>query len=250
MPSKTKKKNVLITGASSGIGKAIVLKLAREGYHVMSCARQIEKLEKISRGLTIEGLTVSPFQVDLRSEDSIKRMFKVIKIKHGGVNFLINCAGIGYKAPLIDAPTQQWKEMIDVNVLALCICNREALKDMLNNGDEGHIINISSLSGHRVYKEGGIYAATKFSITALTESLRLELRTRGSGIKVTQISPGLVKTKFHENYYKNKSTAKDIYSNFEPLNGDDIARAVSYVLSEPNNVQVHDILLRPLNQPG
>ena len=250
MSIETKQKKVLVTGGSSGIGKALVLRLSREGYRVISCARQIQKLEKIKEKMASEGLEIVPFQVDLRNEDSIKKMFKEIRNEYGGVDILINSAGIGHKAPLIDSPTQLWREMLDVNVLALCICTREALQDMLNNGDRGHIVNISSLSGHRVYKEGGIYAATKFSITALTESLRLELRARGSGVKVTQISPGLVKTKFHEKYYRGKPTANDIYSKFKPLSGDDIARAVSYVLSQPQNVQVHDILIRPLNQPG
>ena len=248
--NKSQKRKVLVTGGSSGIGKAIVNSLAAQEYSVLTCSKQIVKLSNLKNKMASKGLEIFPFQVDLRSENSIKKMFKEIRNIYGGIDILINSAGIGYNAPLIDSKTRLWREMLDVNVLALCICTKEALRDMIKNGDQGHIVNISSLSGHRVYKEGGVYAATKFSITAITESLRLELRNLDSKIKITQISPGLVKTNFHKNYYNDESTVNDIYSKFEPLSGDDIARAVSYVLSQPQNVQVHDILIRPLGQHG
>ena len=248
--NKSQKRKVLVTGGSSGIGKAIVNSLAAQEYSVLTCSKQIDKLLHIKDKMASKGLEIFPFQVDLRSENSIKKLFEEIRNIYGGIDILINSAGIGYNAPLIDSKTRLWREMLDVNVLALCICTKEALKDMIKNGDQGHIVNISSLSGHRVYKEGGVYAATKFSITAITESLRLELRNLDSKIKITQISPGLVKTNFHKKYYNDESTVNDIYSKFEPLSGDDIARAVSYVLSQPQNVQVHDILIRPLGQHG
>ena len=240
MLNKSQRRKVLVTGGSSGIGKSIVNSLATQEYSVFTCSKQYNKLLHIKDKMASKGLEIFPFNVDLRNEDSIKKMFEEIRNKYGGIDILINSAGIGYNAPLVDSKTHLWREMLDVNILGLCICTREALKDMKTNGDIGHIVNISSLSGHRVYKEGGVYAATKFSVTAITESLRLELRNLGSKIKITQISPGLVKTNFHKNYYNDEATVNDIFSEFEPLSGDDIARAVSYVLSQPQNVQVHD----------
>jgi NADP-dependent 3-hydroxy acid dehydrogenase YdfG len=139
--------------------------------------------------------------------------------------------------------------MLAVNVLALCICSREVIKDLASSKSQGHIVNISSLSGHRLASEGGMYEATKFAVTAITESLRRELLQNNGKIKVTQISPGLVKTGFHEQYYKSQDAAESIYMEFTPLHGSDIAEVVFFVLSQPDNVQINDILVRPMGQP-
>jgi 17beta-estradiol 17-dehydrogenase / 3beta-hydroxysteroid 3-dehydrogenase len=250
MKTENSSKIVLVTGSSSGIGKAITKKLANYGYKVIACSRNIGKIKEISNYIESPKELFFPYQVDLRSEKEIMNMFNSIKKNIGPINILINAAGLGYNSSLIDSSAEQWREMFDVNVIALCICNREALNHMISNNDQGHIINISSLSGHRIYKEGGIYSATKYSVTAITESLRLELRERKSNIRVSQISPGLVKTKFHEKYYNDKSISNKIYNEYDPLNGDDIAEAIIYVITQPSNVQIHDILIRPINQPG
>jgi len=241
-------KTALVTGGSSGIGRDIVIRLAKEGYRVVTCARRINKLEALRTQLHSQGYVIYPFQTDLKSEKSIHQLFKEIRNQFGGIDVLVNSAAVGHKAPLSNAPTKLWREMLAVNVLALCICSREVIKELSSSKSRGHIINISSLSGHRLASEGGMYEATKFAVTAITESLRRELLSTNGRIKVTQISPGLVKTGFHEKYYKSLDAAESIYTQFTPLNSTDIAEVVVFVLSQPENVQINDILMRPVGQ--
>ena len=242
------KKNALVTGGSSGIGRAIVIRLAKEGYRVITCGRQIDKLIALKEELKAQGYTIFPIKTDFRSEESINQLFAKIRKKFGSLDVLINAAAVGYKAPLSSAPTSLWNEMLSVNIIALCICSREMIKDLNSKKLKGHIVNISSLSGHRIASEAGIYEATKFSVTVITESLRRELLPTKGRIKVSQISPGLTKSSFHKNYYDSSKEAESIYSQFQPLEGSNIADAVFYILSQPENVQINDILLRPVGQ--
>jgi NADP-dependent 3-hydroxy acid dehydrogenase YdfG len=241
-------KNVLITGGSSGIGRATVFRLCEEGYRVITCGRSLNRLNKLKKELLSEGFKIFPFVVDLKDEESIINLFKEIENQFGVLDVLINAAAIGYKAPISSSSSDLWSEMLSVNILALCICSREMIKSLNIANSKGHIVNISSLSGHRIGAESGIYEATKFSVTVITESLRRELLSTHGRIKVAQISPGLTKTNFHDNYYDGSKEAESIYSQFKPLEASNIADAVMYVLSQPDNVQVNDILLRPVGQ--
>ena len=175
-------------------------------------------------------------------------LFQTIRQQWGGVDVLVNNAGLGHREPLMTGKTEAWREMLDVNVLALCICTREAIKDMSDRNRPGHIIHISSMSGHRVPLYSGVYAASKYAVRALTEGLRQELREAEQNIKISSISPGFVETEFAEKYSKSKERAKEVYSRFPVLQPEDIANAVWYILSQPDYVQVHDILLRPTQQ--
>ena len=139
-------------------------------------------------------------------------------------------------------------ETLDVNVIALCICTREAINLMRKlNNDSGHIVHISSMSGHRV-PGSGMYSASKFAVRALTEGLRQELRADQSAIRISSISPGFVETEFAEKYSGSAEAAQQVYSQFPVLQPKDIANGVGYILSQPDYVQVHDLLLRPTQQ--
>jgi NADP-dependent 3-hydroxy acid dehydrogenase YdfG len=138
--------------------------------------------------------------------------------------------------------------MLEVNVLALCICTREALTDMRGHGDTGHVIHISSMSGHRVPAGSGVYSATKYAVRSLTEGLRQELRAAGSAIRVTAISPGFVETEFAANYHGDEQAAERTYSQYPCIQADELADAVLYALSQPPHVELHDVLLRPTQQ--
>lgn len=188
--------------------------------------------------------------VDLRQEAQILDFFAQVRQQWGGVDVLVNNAGLGRKASLLEGETAAWREVFEVNVLALCICTREAVQDMRQRGDRGQVLHISSLSGHRVPASNGIYAASKFAVRALTEGLRQELRQAQSQIKVTAISPGYVQTEFAEKYYQSASQAAELYGQYPVLQPQDIAEAVWYILSQPDHVQVHDLLLRPTQQPS
>ena len=238
----------LVTGASSGIGRAIALTLAQKGYRVALCARRRDRLEELKTHLVTIGAEVLIHTTDLCQESDILALFQAIRQHWGGVDVLINNAGLGRKAPLMSGATEAWREMLDVNVLAVCICTREAIQDMQQRGDRGHIVHISSLSGHRVPSTSGVYAASKFAVRALTEGLRQELRVANSQIRISSISPGLAETEFAEKYHASSAVAQEVYGRFPVLQPQDVASAVAYVLSQPEHVQVHDVLIRSAYQ--
>lgn len=240
----------LVTGASSGIGHAIALKLAQEGYRLALCARRLERLEELQAKLTAMGTEAITQLVDLRQESDILAFFRAIRQRWGGVDVLINNAGLGHKQSLLDGDTEAWRDMLEVNVLALCICTREATRDMRQRGGKGHVVHISSMSGHRVPGGSGMYSATKFAVRSLTEGLRQELRQAGLDIRVSSISPGFVETEFAARYHQSEEKAETLYSQFPVLQPDDIANAVIYMLNQPEHVQIHDMLVRPTQQPS
>ena len=238
-----------ITGASSGIGCAIATRLAATGYDLALCARRQARLTAIADDLSQQhGAAVLTQTVDLRDEAQILNWFSAIATRFNRLDVLINSAGLGYKESLTSGSTEKWRETLDVNVIALSICTREAIKLMRDLGnDQGHIVHISSMSGHRV-PGSGMYSASKFAVRALTEGLRQELRADGSAIRISSISPGFVETEFAEKYSGSREQAQQVYSQFPVLQPQDIANAIGYVLSQPDHVQVHDILLRPTQQ--
>jgi NADP-dependent 3-hydroxy acid dehydrogenase YdfG len=240
----------LVTGASSGIGRAVARMLAAEGMRLAVCARRDERLRDLAREIEASGGQARTFAVDLRDERRIEAMFDAVGREWGGVDVLINNAGLGRAASLLSADSAPWREMLEVNVLALCVCTREAVRQMRARGDEGHVVHLSSLAAHRVPPQSGVYAATKFAVRALTEALRQELHATGSRIRVTAISPGFVETEFAEVYHGSEQAARRTYGRFKVLEAEDVAAAVRYVLSQPAHVQVHDVLLRPSAQPN
>jgi NADP-dependent 3-hydroxy acid dehydrogenase YdfG len=236
----------LVTGASSGIGREVALALLEHGMNVAVCARRRERLRALAERAGDRLLAV---ETDLRQEGQILELFGRIRERWGGVAVLVNNAGLGHDAPLTSGATEHWREMLEVNVLALCICTREAVRDMEARG-EGHVIHISSMAAHRVPHGSGVYSATKYAVRSLTEGLRQELRERGSPVRVTAISPGYVETEFAAVYHGSEEAARETYSRFKVLEAADVARAVGYALAQPRHVQVHDVLMRPTEQPG
>ncbi len=236
----------LVTGASSGIGECVARSLARAGMRVVLVARRAEALHALAAELPEGHTMVVP--TDLRDPDSIGALFDRVRGHWGGVDVLVNNAGLGHMAPLLDGDTEQWREMLDVNVLALCICTREAVRDMAARGTEGHVIHINSMSGHRVTDGAGIYGASKYAVTSLTESLRRELHEAELPVRVSAVSPGIVRTGFHAQFFGDAQQALDNYAAFRPLDAQDVADAVLYALGTPAHVAVHDVLLRPRAQ--
>lgn len=238
----------MITGASSGIGRAIAHRLAQEGYRLALCARRGDRLWALREELEDLGAEVLIQPVDLRQEAEILGFFHAVRQAWGGVDVLVNNAGLGHKQSLLEGDTEAWRDMLEVNVLALCICTREASRDMRAKGGRGHIVHISSMSGHRVPEGSGMYSATKFAVRSLTEGLRLELRAAGLDIRISSISPGFVETEFAEKYHQSKAKGQEVYRKYPVLQPQDIAEAVAYILHQPEHVQVHDLLVRPTRQ--
>jgi NADP-dependent 3-hydroxy acid dehydrogenase YdfG len=239
----------LVTGATSGIGRAVAERLAAEKMRVVVCGRRREKLEHLAESLGAQGAEVLPVAVDLRREGDIAALFGRIRSAWGGTDVLVNNAGLGRHAPLIDGRTDAWREILEVNVLALCVCTREALFDMRRRGDDGHVVHVSSMAAYRVPPQSGVYAASKYAVRALTEGLRAELRALGSGIRVSAVSPGFVETEFASVYHQDEERARLTYSRYKVLDPPDVAEAVAYLLAQPPHVQVHDVLLRSTEQP-
>ncbi len=238
-----KDKVALVTGASSGIGAAVAERLAAEGMKVVVTARRAERLD------ALDGVAMR-LPADLRDVEQIAEVFARTREAFGGVDVMINNAGLARPAPLRTGSTEHFREVLEVHVLALAICTREAIADMERQGVAGHVIHISSMASHRVPPgKGGFYAATKHAVRALTEGLRKELRAEGSDIRVSAISPGFVETEF--SFVENgPEKARENYSRFPCLQSEDIAEAVVYTLGQPPHVQVHDLLMRPTRQPN
>uniref|UniRef100_A0A4W5LYP2 Dehydrogenase/reductase SDR family member 11 n=1 Tax=Hucho hucho TaxID=62062 RepID=A0A4W5LYP2_9TELE len=180
----------LVTGASVGIGAAVARALVQHGMKVVGCARNVDKIEKLAAECQSAGYsgTLIPYKCDLSCEEDILSMFSAIKTLHQGVDVCINNAGLAHNEPLLSGKTDSWRNMIDVNVLALSICTREAYQSMKErNVDDGHIININSMGGHRMVPSADehFYCATKYAVTALTEGLRQELREAKTHIRAT-----------------------------------------------------------------
>lgn len=240
----------VVTGASSGIGRAVSFALAAEGMALAMVARRLDPLVEMKHEIEARGGRAFPLAVDLRDESQILFAFQAIRRELGGVDVLVNSAGLGHVAPLASGATEHFREMLDVNVLALSIMTREAVADMRGRGVPGQIVHVSSLSAYRVQRGAGMYAATKHAVRALTEGLRQELRALGLPIRVACVSPGDTETAFVERMLRgtgrSPSEEKPAYRQLDP---EDVAGAVLYVLRAPPHVEVHDVLLRPTAQP-
>lgn len=242
-------KVAIVTGASSGIGEAVAMALASRGARLTLTARRQARLEKVAERIRADGGEVLVVPADVRSEPELTGVFESSQVKWGRLDVLVNSAGLGRAASLHDGATEHWREMLEVNVLALSIATRDALRRFDPEGS-GHIIHISSLSGHRVPPKGGFYPATKSAVRALTEALRLEMRERGSRHRVSSVSPGFVDTGFIEGYHHGDAEkARATRARCRFLDPADVARSVIHALEAPDHVAVHDVLVRCTEQP-
>lgn len=226
-------KTALITGASSGIGKAIAAALHAEGVKVIGLCRSVENVP--------DGVTA--LACDLTIPAQIEDAFSQIR----ELDILINNAGLAYLSPVATGDPAKWEEMWQVNVHALGLCAQWALKIFPKSG--GQIVNISSMSGHRVPPTGGFYAATKFAVRALTEALRAELKNTKSATRVSSISPGFVDTPLLDQYFDGREEQlAETRAKIKMLTAEDIAASVLHILKAPAGVEINDLLLRSADQ--
>lgn len=248
MPDNSlKNKIALVTGASSGIGRGIAKRLYNEGMQVAVCARRLGKLEDLGDQLGADNSRFLAEKTDLRDRDQIADLFDALDQKWGGLDVLVNNAGIGKDASLVDGDPDDWAKMLDVNLLALSICTKYGIDQMQHRAGYGHVIQISSMSGHRIpgTAGGAMYSATKQGVRTLTEGLRREVHAKDLDIKVSSISPGFVESEFARRYH---DTDEDIDRGIEVMTPEDIAEQVLFILRQPEHVQIHDVLSRPTNQ--
>ncbi|OUV15035.1 MAG: hypothetical protein CBC46_05385 [Verrucomicrobiaceae bacterium TMED86] len=226
-------KTALVTGASSGIGKAIAIALQESGMKVTGLCRSVENLP--------EGVT--PLACDLRDATQIQEAF--LSLDH--LDILVNSAGLAYLSRLTDGDPALWEEMWQVNVHALSLCCQLALPLFPENS--GQILNLSSMSGHRVPPTGGFYAATKFAVRAVSEALRAELKTAGSSVRVCTLSPGFVDTPLLDKYFAGREDQlKQTRESIQMLTPESIAASALHVLTSPPDVEINDIMMRSADQ--
>ena len=226
-------KTALVTGASSGIGKAIAIALEESGMKVIGLCRSVENLP--------EGVT--PLTCDLRDATQIQEAF--LSLDH--LDILVNSAGLAYLSRLTDGDPALWEEMWQVNVHALSLCCQLALPLFPKNG--GQILNLSSMSGHRVPPTGGFYAATKFAVRAVSEALRAELKTAGSSVRVSTLSPGFVDTPLLDKYFIGREDQlKETRESIKMLTPESIAATALHVLTSPPDVEINDVMMRSADQ--
>ena len=230
----------LITGASSGIGAACAKALAARGARVIVTGRNKAALAELA-----EETGGKAINADLKWEPDIERLFFEVGDR---LDILVNSAGVAPKAPIIDGDPALFRELFDVNVFALTRCCQLALPKF-NPERGGHIINVSSMSGHRVPASGGFYAATKHAVRAVTEALRFELKTADSKTRVATVSPGFVDTPLLGLYFKgSEDKLETLKDNLHMLEPEDVAAAVVHILETPAHVETGDIQLRPTGQ--
>lgn len=241
-------KIALITGATSGIGKACAHIFAQNGYNLILVARREERLVEISHHLEDKyAVSIKQIVADVRDKSIITELFETLPADWKKVDVLVNNAGLSQGLEPIDkGNTDDWDTMIDTNVKGLLYVTKVVSNWMIPNRT-GHIVNIGSIAGLEVYPNGNVYCASKHAVDALTKAMRIDLLPHE--IKVTSINPGAVETEFSLVRFKgDEDRAKKVYENFEPLIADDIADAIWYVVSRPKHVNINDMLIMPTAQ--
>ena len=242
------KKNVLISGATAGIGKATALFLAKNSYNLIITGRRQARLVEIKN--KIESETSSKVHIlnfDIRNSSEVCEAIDSLPDNFKKIDILINNAGLASGLdPVHDGIIDDWEKMIDTNIKGLLYLTRKVVTMMIEL-KSGHIINIGSIAGKEVYPNGNVYCATKHAVDALTKAMRIDLLPYG--IKVSQIAPGLVDTEFSQvRFHGDIAKAENVYKDLVPLHAEDIANTVHYIITRPSHVCINDIVVTPLAQ--
>lgn len=239
-------KTVLITGATSGIGRATARLLAHKNYRIILCGRRLERLQELEKELS-QVTEVHSLHFDVRNQKLLLERIKSLPEIFSQIDVLINNAGNAHGMDTIqDGSTEDWDAMIDINIKGLLYVTKAVLPQMLER-KSGHIINIGSTAAKEVYPKGNVYCATKHAVDAINQGMRMDLN--GTGIRVGAIHPGMVETEFSEVRFKGDSErANDVYKGFKPLQAEDIADIIHFVISRPYHVNIADLLVMSIDQ--
>lgn len=239
-------KAALVTGASSGIGEATALALAAAGASVAVVARRADRLETLAGKIGQAGGKALQLRADVTQAAEIDRIVAAALAEWGRLDILVNNAGVMLNAPIAEASSDEWRHMIELNLLALMNLTKAALPHL--KASAGHVVNIASVAGRVANPGASAYAATKFGVVAFSEALRRE--TIADKVRVTVIEPGLVSTELGD-HITNPSARAGLaqrQAELEPLLADDVAGAVLYAVTQPARVSVNEILIRPTGQ--
>ena len=239
-------RTALVTGASSGIGKATAIALANAGFNLIICGRRKEALSALQTELQ-EKTAVHVLQFDVRDKEAVQQAIASLPAEWQQVEVLVNNAGNAHGMDAIqDGNIEDWDAMLDINVKGLLYVTKAVLPQMIDR-NSGHIINIGSTAGKEVYPKGNVYCASKHAVAAINEGLRLDLN--GKGIKVGAINPGLVATGFSEVRFKgDRERAEIVYQGYVPLQPEDIAEIILFAVTRPPHVNIADLTVMCLDQ--
>jgi NADP-dependent 3-hydroxy acid dehydrogenase YdfG len=237
---------VAITGASSGIGEATALACARSGAAVALAARRADRIQALAERISGEGGRAIAVPADVGEESQAQAFVQRAHDELGRLDVLVNNAGVMLLGPIENAPTEEWRQMIHVNVFGVLYCTHAALPLMHAQGS-GHIVNISSVAGRFARAGAGVYNLTKFGIGAFSEALRQE--TVELGVRVTLIEPGAVATELAgHNRPEVLEGIRKTFGDIKTLEAEDIANAIVFAIAQPRRVSVNEVLIRPSEQ--
>jgi NADP-dependent 3-hydroxy acid dehydrogenase YdfG len=261
-------KTAIVTGASSGIGRAIAEKLGGAGAHVFLAGRTIDAMEASRSKIEAAGGKATPVVVDLRDVSQIQSLVDRAVSDTGRLDIMVNNAGVSYPAPITEGEPEQWREMLETNILALLVGCKAAVKAMRDCGAEGHVVNISSVAAQR--NDSGVYGSTKHAVNAISGTLRAELEN--DNIRVVTIMPGAIATNFARNFdpavvsgfvkgagldievKQGERLPDEVFEKIGPAmkqmlgSPEDIAEAVLYAVAQPIHVNVAEVVVRPPRQ--
>ena len=241
-------KTALITGATSGIGRAVADIFAENKYNLIVTGRRSERLQELKAALERQhGIGVLALCFDVRDNDEVVRNIASLPVEWRNIDVLVNNAGLAVGLNHIqDGVLDDWERMIDTNIKGLLYVTR-AVSPLMVARNSGHIVNICSVAGKEVYENGNVYCATKHAVDALSKAMRIDML--GHNIKVTNICPGAVETEFSIVRFKGDTQrAAGTYKGIEPLTGRDIAECIYFAVSLPEHVCINDMMIMPTAQ--
>lgn len=243
MNDKLAGKTVLVTGASSGIGEATALALSAAGANLAAGARRADRLATLADKAPGE---VLPLDLDVTDQRSVQAAVAATVEHFGGLDVLVNNAGVMLSGPIAGADTTEWTRMVETNLLGSMYAVHTALPHLLKS--KGTVLQVSSTSGRIASAGGAVYAATKFGVNAFSEALRQEVTAQG--VRVVTVEPGFVSTELadHISDPASRAAAQQMAASMRTLQPEDIANAVVYALTQPEHVAVNEILIRPTDQ--
>lgn len=237
-------KVVVITGASSGLGEATARRLAEGGAKLMLGARRESRLKELVSSIEADGGQAAYRVTDVTDRSQVEALAQAAKDTFGRIDVLLNNAGLMPLAPLDALKVDEWEQMVDVNLKGV-LYGIAAVLPTMREQHSGHIINLSSVAGHKVMPGGAVYCATKFAVKALSEGLRLE---SNGEIRSTNISPGAVATELtdHISHEEAAESANKLYE--DAIDADAIAKAIVYAIEQPGDVDINELIIRPTQQ--
>ena len=242
----------LVTGASSGIGEATARALAAEGAAVALAARRTDRIETVARDLRAQGARALPLTTDVTVEAEARQAVERTVRELGRLDIVINNAGVMLLGPIEEAPLEEWERMVHLNVLGVLYVAHAALPHLLRAASEGprqvsDLVNISSVAGRSARSGAGVYNLTKFGVGAFSESLRQEITRRH--LRVSLVEPGAVVTELTEHLRPEiRQQTATMFANAEPLQAQDIAETIVFIVTRPRRMAVNEVLVRPTEQ--